>query len=141
MDRVRSRDIDDYIIQVILPNNVPANEVTLFKLNACELVYDEDYWFDQVISTGEHILCFPDEVVTDSEVITAIDESSGTRRTLWSWSSEKGDIILNGKLFVKNSIAAPKPVEDDRCKSCGTMGEVVRMACICPKCGMVVWGC
>jgi hypothetical protein len=141
MSRVISSDMDGYITSVVLPSCVPANEVTLFKINAYEMLYDDDYWFERNLIGGDFVLCFPDGLLGDCDVVTAIDESGGSRKTLWSWSSNKGDIILNGKLFVKNSISAPKPVEDDRCKSCGTMGEVSRMACICPKCGMVVWGC
>lgn len=30
--------------------------------------------------------------------------------------------------------------EDDRCKKCGTMGEMKGLSCICPNCGQVVWG-
>jgi hypothetical protein len=141
MDRVYARDPDGYIIQITLPPNVVADEDTVFKLNSCELSFDDDYWFDQFLMSSEYLLCLPDEVMSDSDVITAVDVRGGRRDTLWSWSSEKGDIILDGKLCVKNTITPPKPVEDDRCKACGAMGEIIRMACICPKCGMVVWGC
>lgn len=30
---------------------------------------------------------------------------------------------------------------DDICKLCGGVGKVDRMACICSKCGNVIWGC
>lgn len=140
MSRVLERDSDDYIVSILLPSCVPPTEDTLFKLNTNELIFDEDFWFDQG-SNGLYHLCFPEEVVNDSDVITATDLSC-SRKTLWSWSEIKGDIILDGKLFVAtNFVSAPKPVEDDRCQSCGAMGNVVRTACICPKCGMVVWGC
>ena len=33
-----------------------------------------------------------------------------------------------------------KVCEDDRCKSCGTMGEVKGLCCTCPQCGKTVWG-
>jgi len=141
MSRVVDRDSDGYITGVELPSCVPACEDTLFKINTTELTFDDDYWFDQQLG-GEMVIRFPDEVVVEDDVLTAIDLNSG-RKTLWSWSAEKGDIIMNGKLIIgsSSSVPAPKPVEDDRCKSCGTMGEIVRMACICPHCGMVVWGC
>lgn len=146
MSRVISRDGDDYIVAVELPKCVPACGDTLFKLNSLELVQDEDYWFDQRYS-GEIAICFPEETVCDDSVITAIDIGNGliiNKKTLWSWSEVKGDIIMNGSLVFgqgTNCAPAPKPVEDDRCKSCGTMGVIARTACICPACGMVVWGC
>ena len=30
---------------------------------------------------------------------------------------------------------------DNMCWSCHTLGEVRGMACICPRCGAVIWGC
>lgn len=30
---------------------------------------------------------------------------------------------------------------DDRCKNCNIVGKIDRMACICPRCGSVIWGC
>ena len=139
MSRVRNRDMNDYIVSILLPICVPAEYTTLFKLNACELTFEDDYWFYD--NCAQYFLRFPDECISDSDVITAIDSGS-SRKTLWSWSAEKGDIIMDGKLVVAtNSVPTPKSMEADRCRSCGTMGEVVRMACICTKCGMVVWGC
>lgn len=41
-------------------------------------------------------------------------------------------ILTNG---IRLSNAA-----DDRCKICGAPGKIVRMACICSKCGQLVWG-
>jgi hypothetical protein len=59
-------------------------------------------------------------------------------KTLWSWSAEKDDIILNGTLVVKKAIPV---IEVDRCP-CGTMGEIRPPAvCICPACGKIIWGC
>jgi len=36
----------------------------------------------------------------------------------------------------KNSIN-----KDDYCPDCNVLGQMVRMACICKKCGRVIWGC
>lgn len=30
--------------------------------------------------------------------------------------------------------------KEDCCKRCGAMGKIVGMACICSKCGQIVWG-
>lgn len=30
--------------------------------------------------------------------------------------------------------------DEDRCKKCGAPGKIVLMACICSKCGQIVWG-
>jgi hypothetical protein len=30
--------------------------------------------------------------------------------------------------------------DDDRCKECGAPGRVTGMACVCSKCGKVIWG-
>ncbi len=30
---------------------------------------------------------------------------------------------------------------EDCCRSCGSIGVIQGMACICPECGAVIWGC
>lgn len=30
--------------------------------------------------------------------------------------------------------------DDDRCKKCGAPGKVTGMACVCSKCGQIIWG-
>lgn len=31
--------------------------------------------------------------------------------------------------------------DEDICQKCHTRGDIIRTACICPKCGKVIWGC
>ena len=31
--------------------------------------------------------------------------------------------------------------KDDICKKCNSIGEVKGMACICPNCNNIIWGC
>lgn len=33
-----------------------------------------------------------------------------------------------------------EPNEDDVCRSCGAVGEIKGMCCICPRCGKLIWG-
>jgi hypothetical protein len=44
--------------------------------------------------------------------------------------------------WVPDAPPQPKiaPNEDDRCKNCGTMGQVLGMCCTCPNCGHTIWG-
>ena len=37
-------------------------------------------------------------------------------------------------------VSKKKSTLSDICKKCGTMGQINRTCCICPKCGNVVWG-
>ena len=67
MSRVISNDADGYITSIVLPSCVPADEVTLFKINACEMTYDDDYWFEQNRVSGDYTLCFPDGLLGDCE--------------------------------------------------------------------------
>ena len=41
-------------------------------------------------------------------------------------------ILVNGIKLSKN--------KEDCCKTCGAPGKVVLMACVCSKCGQLVWG-
>jgi hypothetical protein len=137
MSRVNSYSPDNYILSVRLPALVTEDECIMFKKNGFEMVYEDDFWFDH--DADDLLLCFPNEVVGSTDVVAAIDVSR-SNRILWSWSEEKGDIFLDGRFVMVNSIPAPQSIEADRCK-CGAMGNVVRTACLCPKCGAVVWGC
>jgi len=41
-------------------------------------------------------------------------------------------VLANGVKLSNN--------REDRCKECGAPGKIIRMACICSKCGQLVWG-
>jgi hypothetical protein len=44
-----------------------------------------------------------------------------------------------GPIFCFDQEETPSQNEDI-CKSCGSPGEVIRTACICSKCGEIIWG-
>jgi hypothetical protein len=123
-----------YIVAVGLPPPVLkiGEDDRWVKRNAILLDFETDYWYK-----GDNIL-FTDGLINPTDVVQ-ISDADG--KVLWSWSSVKGDIILDGKLVALGVKKADDPiVQTDKCKKCGGEGEVRLMACICMECGSLIWG-
>jgi len=119
---------EGYISKVLLP----TSDFDMIYIGDEELSKDE-----YKIKNG--FIIFSEEIeIQKNEIISAIKIKNTKTKTIWSWSAEKDDIILNGRLIVKlinkNKI--------DVCKMCGETGEILPPACCkCPKCGQIIWGC
>ena len=70
--------------------------------------------------------------------------SDGSTMERISDVDSSGNVYLNGKWIqvfnMSDDDITVKESEDDRCKKCGTMGELRTTSCICPNCGDVIWG-
>lgn len=99
--------------------NLKINFVSLFGWDANGKEYAIDF---KNIETGEIASLFLNEDGT-----LALPSDSKEFQLLW-----------HVKVFKK--IKQEELSDDDRCKKCGTLGNVISMCCLCPKCGNVVWG-
>lgn len=77
-------------------------------------------------------------------LIIEMDSNGNTANQIPIFTSSTGTNNSNRITISAQQIFIDPPQnarsEDDRCKKCGSMGELRGMSCICPGCGNVVWG-
>jgi hypothetical protein len=124
------RDVELEVVKVKLLTMVPrATYRVNFLVNGMMLRVNIDRQGHYVNAAGRPIFA-----------LTVFEPYSGKKNAL-SLSSHKA-VAVPAPAWAPHSPPQPKsaPSEDDRCKKCGTMGDVKGMCCTCPSCGNTIWG-
>ena len=105
-------------------NSFKDKTLTVLKVALKKIVSSTEIYYDIFFSDGGKLGKVEDV------------NSNGSKLVLGSWLKVFEDYGEE----EEDSGVSMKASEDDRCKKCGTMGDVKTTSCICPNCGNVVWG-
>jgi len=105
-------------------NSFKDKTVTVLKVSLKKIISSTENYYDIFFSADGKMGKIEDV------------HSNGSKLVLGSWLK----VFEYCDQDAEDTDVSMKASEDDRCKKCGTMGNVKSTSCVCPNCGNVVWG-